>query len=212
MFAMRASGLRWASSLARAPGAPKTRKNTCFSKTPASKTRKNTCFQTHLPAGARKSGKNGKHVKTRVFALRRVSAPLDRWQKSTQKHVLSAAGLGKDTQKHASFGGSTRKTRKNTCNQTHLPETRKNTCFPLFAPPGGQNGLRPASRASRGRSRVETTRFCVFLRPPCWKSTCFYVCFGLPGPSTGTTPGAQGRKKGPGPATLRWKARVFACL
>ena len=167
MFAMRALEPKWAWSLFAAPGASKTRKNTCVSKMPASKTRKNTCFSTHSPAGARKSGKNGKHAKTRVFALRRVSTPSERRRKSTQKHVLSAAGLAKDTQKHASFRWSSPKTRKNTCNQTHLPETRKNTCFRLFTPPGGQSGLRAAAWGARGPLAVETTRFCVFLRPPC---------------------------------------------
>ena len=133
MFAMWASDVRGGWSFPMALEASKTCKNTCFSKTPSSKAHKNTCFQTHLPAGTRKSPKNGKHAKTRVFALRRVSAPSERRRKSTQKHVLSAAGLGKDTQKHASFGGSTRKTRKNTCNQTHLPETRKNTQKHVFS-------------------------------------------------------------------------------
>ena len=69
-------------------------------------TQTNTCFQTHVPGGTRKSGKNRNTKQTCVFALRRVLVPSERRQKGPQKHVLSAAGLRKDTQRHVSFRGS----------------------------------------------------------------------------------------------------------
>ena len=114
MFAMRASELKGAGS--RSPvhwsfwGLENTAKTVLFENAGLENPQKRVVFAT-CPRGRSKSRK---HAKTRVFASRSVPAPSVRRRKNTQKHVLLAAGLGKDTQKRVLFRGSSPKTRKNT--------------------------------------------------------------------------------------------------
>jgi len=116
--------------------------------------------------------------KTRVFALRGLSAPSMRRRKSIQKHVLSATGLRKDTQKRVLFRGSSPKTRKNECFRPSLPKAREKQVFPAFRPPwAAKVGPGPRPWTPRGCWAAKTTRFCVFFATPLLEKHAFLRVF-----------------------------------